>query len=370
VAQAFAGLYQLRLAGGSLAVDAIFGANGQAFAVVLEGSNDAGLGTVDGAGRLSITTAGGRTLSGAVGGGSVTLTTPQAGGSRVNVLLAATDTGARAQRLTGLATRARAGAGDAAAIVGFVLSGDAPRAIVVRGIGPALGQLGVSTALTAPRLELYRGSQLLASNTGWAAGGNATTLAAAFASVGLFPLNPASADAALAITLAPGAYTAQLTGVGGAEGNALVEIYDLAAGNLAQRLANLSTRAFAGRDQDTLIGGMTVAGTVPKRMLVRAVGPGLAQFGLSGTLRRPLLSIFDERGGLVTLNSNWSTSPDAAAIALASAEAGAFPLAPAAADASADAALLLNLAPGNYTAQVTGSDGSTGVALLEIYELP
>ena len=375
LAQPFADYHQLRLPGGSLAVDVIVGANGQAFVVVLEGASDAGSGTVDAAGRLSVTTAGGRTLAGVLGtggaGGSATLVTPQTGGNRVNVLVAASDAGARAQRLTGLATRARAGAGDGAAIVGFVISGDAPRPIVVRGIGPTLGVLGVSTALTAPKLDLYNSrAQLVATNTGWATGGNTTTLAAAFASVGLFALSPTSADSALAITLAPGAYTAQITGVGGAEGNALVEIYDLAPGNLAQRLSNLSTRAFAGRDQDTLIGGMTVAGNVPKRMLVRAVGPGLTQFGVGGALRRPLLSVFDEKGGLVAQNSNWSTSADAAAITLASVESGAFPLSPAAADASADAALLLNLAPGNYTAQVTGADGSTGVALLEVYELP
>ncbi len=374
VAQNFAGYQQLRLPGDSLTVDVITGATGQVFVVVLEGANDAGTGTVDSAGRLSATTAGGKSLTGVLGagvaGGSATLVTPQTAGNRVSVMLAAGDAGAPAQRLTGLATRARAGAGDGAAIVGFVISGDAPRPIVVRGVGPALVAFGVSTALTAPKLDLYRGAQLVATNTGWASSGNATSLAAAFASVGMFALNPASADSALVITLAPGGYTAQISGVGGAEGNALVEIYDLAPGNLAQRLSNLSTRAFAGRDPDTLIGGMTVAGNVPKRMLVRAVGPGLAQFGVGGALLRPLLEVLDEQKRVVAQNSNWSTSPNAAAITLASAEAGAFPLAPAAANASADAALLLNLAPGNYTVQVTGADGSTGVALLEVYELP
>ncbi len=373
VAQAFAGYHQLRLAGGSLAIDLVVASTGQAFGVVLGAALDAGSGTVDATGRISVSTTGGQTLTGVLGtrggGGSATLITPQSGGNRVSVVVAANDAGARAQRLTGLATRARAGAGDSAAIVGFVISGDAPRPVVIRGIGPTLGTFGVATALTVPKLDLYRGADLVATNTGWAAGGNAPSLAAAFSRVGLFALNPASADSALALTLAPGAYTAQITGVGGAEGNALVEIYDLAPDNLAQRLSNLSTRALAGRGDDTLIGGMIVAGNVPKRMLVRAVGPGLTQFGVGGALRRPLLSIF--QGDVVIVqNSNWSTSPEAASIALASVESGAFPLAPAAADGGADAALLLNLAPGNYTAQVTGADGSTGFALLEIYELP
>jgi pectin methylesterase-like acyl-CoA thioesterase len=374
-AQAFAGYQQLRLPGGSLAVDAIAGANGQVLVVVLEGTNDPGTGTVDGAGRLAVSTVGGRTLTGVLGTGAAAgnafLVTPEAGGSRTSALVTGSDAGARAQRLTGLATRARAGVGDGAAIVGFVISGDAPRRVVVRGIGPTLGSFGVGGALAAPKLDLYRGAQLLASNTGWASGGNAGTLAAAFASVGLFALDPASADSALAITLAPGAYTAQISGVGGAEGSALVEIYDLAPDNLAQRISNLSTRAFAGLGDDTLIGGMVVAGNVPKRMLVRGIGPGLAQFGVSGALRRTLLEVIDRSSGrLLARNSNWSTSVDATAIGQAGAEAGAFPLTPAAADANADAALLLNVAPGNYTVQVTGADGGTGVALLEIYELP
>jgi hypothetical protein len=187
--------------------------------------------------------------------------------------------------------------------------------------------------------------------------------------VGLFELGAGSADAALAITLAPGAYTATIAGVAGAVGNALVEIYDLAPTNLAQRLANLSTRAFAGRDEDALIGGMVVVGTAPKRLLVRAVGPGLVQFGVGGALLRPLLKVF-EGSRLLVENSNWSQGGDAPAILLAATESGAFPLVAAAATANADAAVLLNLAPGNYTAQVTGADGSTGVALLEVYELP
>ncbi|MSU50153.1 MAG: hypothetical protein EXS37_13895 [Opitutus sp.] len=370
VAQSFAGLHQVRLPGTSLTMDAIVGASGQALVVVFDGFNDPGTGTVDSLGRLSVATAGGKVLNGTLGapgaGGNVTLVT---GSNREIALISFNDAGTTAPRLTGLATRARASAGDGAAIVGFVISGDAPRSILVRGVGPTLAALGVSSALTAAKLDLFRGSTLLATNTGWSSGGNATTLAAAFASVGLFALAPGSADSALAITLAPGAYTATITGVGSAAGNALVEIYDLASTNLAQRLSNLSTRAFAGRGDETLIGGMIVAGTVPKRMLVRAVGPGLTQFGVGGALLRPLLSVFEGSRSLAQ-NSNWSTSTDATAITLASAESGAFPLAPAAANANADAALLLSLAPGNYTAQVTGADGSTGVALLEIYELP
>ena len=371
--QNFAGYFTLRSAGGSLAADLIVGTAGQAFAVVQDGTADGGSGTVDAAGRLSVTTVVGQSLTSNLAANAsaaqATLSTAQGSVNRVSPLSGPIDAAALAQRLTGLATRARAGAGDGAAIVGFVIAGDAPRPILVRGVGPGLAALGVSGALTAPKLELFSGAQLLAANTGWTAGGNATSLAAASASVGLFALDRTSADSALALTLAPGAYTAIISGVNGATGNALVEIYDLAATNLAQRLSNLSTRAFAGRGDETLIGGLTVAGTQPKRLLIRAVGPGLAGFGVGGVLVRPLLTVLKD-ASVIAQNSNWSVGPDAPAIALATAESGAFPLAPAGAGANADAALLLNLAPGNYTAQVTGADGSTGVALLEIYELP
>ncbi|MBI5690073.1 MAG: immunoglobulin domain-containing protein [Verrucomicrobia bacterium] len=371
-AQAFGGYHQLRQAGGSLVVDVIVAAGGSAMAVVAEAGGDAGTGTVDAAGRLTAVTTGGRSVSGVLGtgaaAGTATVVTTQAGGNRITTLLAAADAGARSRRITGLATRARAGAGDRAAIVGFVISGDAPRAVVVRGIGPALAALGVGGALAAPRLELFRGSQLVAANAGWAANGNTTTLAAAFSRVGLFALDPAGADAALAMTLAPGAYTAQITGAGGAEGNALVEIYDLAPGDSAQRLSNLSTRAFAGTGDATLIGGMTVAGEAPKRVLVRAIGPSLGGFGVAGFLARPVLTLF-QGDRAVAQNGNWTTSADAAAITQAAVEVGAFPLAPGP-GGTADAALLISLMPGNYTAQVVGAEGGTGVALLEIYEVP
>lgn len=364
-----AGYYNLRGVGSALAADAIVGASGLAMVVVVEGANDAGFGAVDATGRLNVTTAGGYVLSASLGGGEATLRAPAGGSAGIRTLVTSNDTSSLGQRLTGLATRARVSGGDSTAIVGFVISGDAPRRMLVRGVGPTLGLFGVRTALAGPRLELFRGSTLLAANAGWANDGNGPTLAAAFASVGLFELGAGSADAALAITLAPGAYTATIAGVAGAVGNALVEIYDLAPTNLAQRLANLSTRAFAGRDEDALIGGMVVVGTAPKRLLVRAVGPGLVQFGVGGALLRPLLKVF-EGSRLLVENSNWSQGGDAPAILLAATESGAFPLLATAATANADAAVLLNLAPGNYTAQVTGADGSTGVALLEVYELP
>jgi hypothetical protein len=114
-----------------------------------------------------------------------------------------------------------------------------------------------------------------------------------------------------------------------------------------------------------LIAGLVVNGTAPKRVLIRGVGPGLAQFGLGNVLSRPQLTLF-AGDSIVAQNAGWSTSSDAGAIAQTAAQVGAFAF-PA---GSADAALLLNLAPGAYTAQLTGASAATGVALVEIYEVP
>lgn len=266
-----------------------------------------------------------------------------------------------AERLTGLSTRARVGAEPV--IVGFVLAGAAAKPVLVRGVGPTLGVFGVADALARPRIELVRGSEVLGANAGWASGGDATGIAAASARAGLFPLDVASPDSALLATLAPAAYTAVITDALGRGGNGLVEIYDLAAVDGGARLANLSARAVAGTEDAALIAGFTVAGTAPKAVLIRAIGPTLGAFGVEGALRKATLTLFRGQSA-VAANSGWTGSSDALEIARLSAVAGAFPLV----TGSGDAALLARLEPGNYTAQVNGAAGETGVALLEIYE--
>jgi hypothetical protein len=148
---------------------------------------------------------------------------------------------------------------------------------------------------------------------------------------------------------------------------ALVEVYDATAGAipLSQRVVNISTRATAGTGDNTLIAGFYVSGSVPKRVLVRGIGPALTQFGVTGALARPQLSIA-AGSSVVAQNAGLASSSDAAAIVSAASQVGAFAL-PANA---ADAAILINLAPGAYTAQVSGVGGATGVALIEVYEVP
>jgi hypothetical protein len=237
--------------------------------------------------------------------------------------------------------------------------------VLIRAVGPTLGSFGVTTALAAPRLDLNRGSTTIGTNTGWTTGGNTAAIVAAASRSGAFALTAASADSVLLVTLAPGAYTAVVSASDGRPGVGLVEVYDLSGASLDQKLTNISTRAVAGAGDATLIAGLVVGGSVPKRVLIRAAGPALAQFGLAGVLARPQLTLI--AGGVtIAQNSGWSASSDATAIAEAAGRVGAFAF-PA---GSQDAALIVNLAPGAYTAQASGLGSATGIVLIEVYELP
>jgi hypothetical protein len=189
------------------------------------------------------------------------------------------------------------------------------------------------------------------------------------ASVGAFALAAKSGDCALVATLAPGAYTAPITGTDGGTGVALVEAYELdgAAGESAGapvRLKNLSTRVRVAPGASVAISGMVIAGDNTRTVLVRAVGPGLAAFGVSGSLARPSLVV---RAGeqLWAANEGWEISPETAAISAAGARAGAFALGA----GQADAALLATLPAGAWTIQVSGADGGSGVVLVEVYDV-
>jgi len=270
----------------------------------------------------------------------------------------------RTDRLINLSSRVRVGAGRTL-ITGFVVGGTTPKRVVLRAVGPTLSGFGVTGALANPRLQLFDATgKVIAENDDWS--GADTT--AAMAQVGAFGLTAGAKDAALLVTLAPGAYTMQVAEVAG-EGVALAEIYDASLNPNAdyQRLVNISTRGEAGIGENVLIGGFIITGNSPKKVLIRGIGPGLAPFGLTGTLADPRLRVY--RGSeLVGENDNWSAVPaDAIATAQAARDTGAFALA----NGSKDAALILTLMPGAYTGQVSSADGgNTGTALVEIYELP
>jgi hypothetical protein len=267
-------------------------------------------------------------------------------------------------RLTNLSVRTGTGTADQTLTVGFVLSGAPDKPVLIRAIGPSLGDFGVTGALSDPRLQLFAGESELMANDNWAnpAGGdNAVSLSAAFAAAGAFALRPDSLDAAVIRLMNGGSYTAQVTG-GSGSGIALAEIYDTAPAAGA-RLVNVSARAQVGTGNGILIAGFNVSGNVPRQVLVRGVGPSLGAFGVEGVLANPRLDLY--RGNvLVQSNDNWGGT---ATLSTAFARAGAFALG---SGATQDAALLVSLSPGSYTAQVSGVGNTTGVALIEVYELP
>jgi hypothetical protein len=188
-------------------------------------------------------------------------------------------------------------------------------------------------------------------------------LTAAFAQVGAFSLLASSLDSALLENLGPGSYTAEVVGAGGGSGIALAEIYDADLGLTPSRLTNASARTAVGSGLNAPLVGFVLNGSGTEQLLVRAVGPGLAQFGVTGALANPVLTIYDANQNTIATNSGWG---GAAALATAFSRVGAFALQP----TSADSALLISLPSGSYTAQVTGLGGASGVALIELYEVP
>lgn len=278
-----------------------------------------------------------------------------------------------AGRLANLSVRTQAGDGDATLIAGFALGAATPGAtptkpLLVRAIGPTLSAFGVDGTLADPAITVAPlGRAELASNDNWS---GTAALKDAFASVGAFTLaSDTSGDAALLLSPPPGAYTATVSGgpaagAGQGSGVALVEVYDAGPG-ISPRLTNLSARTVAGTGANALIAGFVIDGTLPKRLLLRAVGPALGAFGVGGTLVDPVLEVRPLGSeNVVATNDDWRGT---AALKAAFASVGAFALSD---DASRDAALVVELPPGAYTATVSGKSNTTGVALVEVYELP
>jgi hypothetical protein len=222
-------------------------------------------------------------------------------------------------------------------------------------------------ALLATAAMLFAPSPLRAQST-YAPPYTFTTLAgiaAAAAQVGAFALASGSLDCAVLVTVQPGAFTVQVSGVAGTTGVALAEVYEVSYTGTA-RLGNVATRAQVGTGGEILIPGLVVGGTGTEDLLVRADGPSLAAFGVTGLLAQPSLSVTSIAGAPMGSNTPWGANPDPGKIASAASFVGAFPLA----SGSADSAQVVSLQPGAYTMQVTGAGGTTGIALAEVYEIP
>ena len=262
--------------------------------------------------------------------------------------------GSSTASLVNLSVRSYLPAATSTLTAGFVIQSNSGKRVLVRAIGPALSEFGVTNALADPRLEIYDATQTkVAENDSWPSG-----MSAAFAQLGAFALPEGSKDAALTVTLPAGAGTAQVSGNGA--GVALVEAYDMASVETS-RLVNLSARSSVGAADSVLIAGFSINGTGTKRLLIRAIGPRLNELGVTGALGDPKLEIFNGSGTVLASNDDWSSS-----LAAAFAQAGAFTLN----TGSKDAAVVVTLPAGaSYTATVSGVNGATGEALVEIYDL-
>ncbi len=368
------GHYSGSLAGAAnSALDAIVGPDGSIAVHITNGATtDAAVGRLNAAGTTTVP------LTSALAGSKITVTidpltgfmTGNITGSNGGAVAAALSSGAGFSdgSLRNLSTRGQVGTGADVLIAGFVVAGDAPKQVLVRAIGPTLAGYGVTGALHDPQLQLYKGATLIGGNDNWE---NNAEIASASGKVGAFALNPTARDAALTTVLAPGAYTAQVSGVNGATGIALVEIWDVdnVSPFAAQKVSNVSTRGVVGSDQKQLIAGFVVSGNISKKLLIRAVGPSLSTFGLGNLLADPMLRLSRMVNGsamLVRENNDWGQGNDPASVVDAASRIGTFPLN----SGSKDAVILITLPPGTYTAQALGAGGSTGMALIEVYEVP
>lgn len=281
---------------------------------------------------------------------------------------AATDPG----RIVNLSVRIVSGTGDQVLLMGFVVGGtgtSGSKQLLVRGVGPTLAGFGVPNVMADPLLEIIpQGlTAAVASNDNWAGNALVATLSA---QTGAFALpDAASKDSALATTLAAGLYSAKVSGVGQTTGTVLAEIYDstpLVYSATTPRLVNVSARAIT-RNDNPLIAGFVIGGTTAKTVLIRAVGPYLSQYFGTAALSDPKLDLYVRQSGtdsLLLSNDNWGGSALAASTATA---VGAFGLTD---NASKDAVLLVTLDPGIYSAKVTGVGDASGIALIEVYEVP
>ena len=236
--------------------------------------------------------------------------------------------------------------GENVIVGGFIVSGDRVKRVVLRALGPSLGQDGVNGVLADPVISLYdSGGVLMESNDNRLDLGGVVNP--------LLPSNPS--ESYLTAILPPDSYTAIVEGVNGTSGVALVEVYDLEPG--VSRVANISTRGDIASANDVMIGGFIVGSGEPTKVIVRALGPSLAAFGVTNPLPNPALSIYDSDGTLIASNDDWrSTQAQEIQATIPPTD-------------DLESAIVATLAPGAYTALVRDATHATGTGLFEVYNL-
>ncbi len=264
--------------------------------------------------------------------------------------------------LLNISTRMRVLTGDQVLIGGFIITGTDPKTVIIRGIGPSLS--GVGVALSDPTLELHQGSTVT-TNDNWKINDQTgQSQEAAIRATTIPP--PNDLESAVIATLAPGNYTAILAGKNGGTGVGLVEVYDLAqAAN--SKLANISTRGFVDTGNNVMIGGLIVGGGSgggAAKVIVRALGPSLSGAGVAGVLADPTLELHDGSGTTLATNDNWKINDQTGQSQEADIRATTIPP-----SNDLESAIVATLSPGNYTAIVRGKNNTTGVGLVEVYNL-
>ena len=269
----------------------------------------------------------------------------------VPIVLQAPTTG-NPTRLINLSTRGQVQTGNNVMIGGFVIGGSTAKKVLIRAVGPNLANYGVTGVLANPTLELHKSSDnsIIASNDDWGTSTNAAEISAST----LAPVD--SKEAAILATLNPGAYTAIVTGNGGGTGVGIVEVYELDHPEIP--MINISTRGQVLTGSNVMIGGFIIQGTSNQTVLIRAVGPNLANYGVTGVLANPTLELHKSSdNSIIATNDNWGTASNAAAITAT----GLAPVSP------LESAILISLPPGAYTAVVSGANGGTGVGIIEVF---
>jgi hypothetical protein len=257
--------------------------------------------------------------------------------------------------LYNISTRGFVQTGNDVVIGGLIIEGSGPKSVLLRILGPTLGQapFNLPSALANPTLYLFQGSTLIASNDDWGTAANKQ----AIINIGMAP--PNSLESAILISLNPGSYTAIVRGVNNTTGNALFEAYGLD-DSAGSKFSNISTRGFVQTGNNVMIAGVIVHGPGSKNVLIRALGPTLGQppFNVPNSLPDPFLDLRDATGTRIMTNDNWKSTQQT--------QIQATGLAP---PNDAESAIAVTLAPGSYTAIVTGVNNTTGNALVEVYGL-
>ena len=267
-----------------------------------------------------------------------------------------------ALQLLNISTRMKVASGEKVLIAGFIITGTEPKRVIVRGIGPSLSSVG--GALSDPVLELHQGNSTLAVNDNWKTRQDGSSQQAEVEATTIPPRN--ELESAIVMTLNPGSYTAILSGKSGATGIGVVELYDLTQAADSQ-LSNISSRGFVDTNNDVMIGGLIVGGpnTDGKAtVLVRALGPSLSSSGIQGALLDPVLELHDGNGATLATNDNWKINDQTQQSQESTIRATTV-----APSSDLEAALVATLSPGPYTAVVRGNNNSTGIGLVEIYNL-